>query len=143
MSLSLESVITWKFPVTAVHYMMRPQMLTQTRGWYNYWQMFQHQLIQDQICLTMDLIKVWPWFLPLSKHFTCIHDCFRLKLWEKIVWGMQHWTVFINKIRMLQQTQGNTIGRRSMRVRMNVSGLPALIRAPVIIFIVCKGQLSV
>jgi len=40
----------------------------------------------------------------------------------EVQWGMLHRTVFINKIRMLQQTQmlqrtrRNTISRRSMRV---------------------------
>jgi hypothetical protein len=55
---------------------------------------------------------------------------------------MLQWTIFIKKIRMLQQTQCNTIGWCSMHVRM--MGLPALIRASVIIFVtVCKVQLPV
>jgi len=37
-------------------------------------------------------------------------------------------TVLVNKIRMLQRTRRNTIGRRSTRVRMTCRGLPALIR---------------
>jgi len=33
-------------------------------------------------------------------------------------------TVLINKIRMLQQTQRNTIGRRGIRVRMTYRAFP-------------------
>jgi hypothetical protein len=59
-------------------------------------------------------------------------------------------TVFINIISILQRTQmiqlteRNTIGRRITRARAHdVSGLPALIRVSVIIFvIVCKVQFS-
>jgi len=36
----------------------------------------------------------------------------------ELQWGMVQRTVFINKIRMLQRTRRNTIGRRSTRVRM-------------------------
>jgi hypothetical protein len=44
-------------------------------------------------------------------------------------------TDFINKIRKLQRTQRNTIGRRSTQVRMTCRGLTASISASVIIFI--------
>jgi hypothetical protein len=37
---------------------------------------------------------------------------------------MLQWTVFINKIRMLQRKRRNTIGRRSMRVRMTCRAFP-------------------
>jgi len=49
-------------------------------------------------------------------------------------------TVFINKIRIIQRTRKNTIGRRSTR---DVSSLPALIRVSFILFVIdCKVQLS-
>jgi len=43
-------------------------------------------------------------------------------------------TIFVNKIRMLQRTRRNTIGRRSTHVH-DVLGLPSLIRVSVIIFV--------
>jgi len=55
--------------------------------------------------------------------------------------GMLQRTVFIDKIRMLQRTQ---MLQRLRRNTIGLSGLPALIRASVFIFvIVCKFQLSV
>jgi hypothetical protein len=41
-----------------------------------------------------------------------------------VQWGMLQRTVFINKIRMLQWKQRNTIGRRSTRVRMTCRAFP-------------------
>ena len=41
--------------------------------------------------------------------------------WSQLQWGMLQRTVFINKIRMLQRTRSNTIGRRNTRVRMTCS----------------------
>jgi len=41
-----------------------------------------------------------------------------------VQWGMLQRTVFINKIRMLQRTHWNTIGRRSTRVRMTCRAFP-------------------
>ena len=61
----------------------------------------------------------------------------------KIQWGTLQRKIFIDKIWMLQRTRRNTVGRRSARAR-DVSGIPALIRAPVVIFVnVYKVQLSV
>ena len=63
---------------------------------------------------------------------------------SRVQWGMLQRTVFVNKIRMLQRTLRNSIGRRSTRVRMTFRAFP-LIRALVIIIvvIVCKVQVSV
>jgi len=42
----------------------------------------------------------------------------------KVEWGVLQRTVFINKIRTLQRTRRNTIGRSSTRVRMTCRAFP-------------------
>jgi len=44
--------------------------------------------------------------------------------WRVLQRTMLQRTVFINKIRMLQRTRRNTIGRRSTRVRMTCRSFP-------------------
>jgi len=45
-------------------------------------------------------------------------------------------TVFINKIRMLQRTRGNTIGRRSTRMRMTCQAFPLWLERQLLYWII-------
>jgi hypothetical protein len=61
------------------------------------------------------------WDLTSAVPFICSVMCYNERCNKE---RMLQRTVFINKIRMLQRTRNNTIGRRSTRVRMTCRAFP-------------------
>jgi hypothetical protein len=84
-------------------------------SWGEFEQMYKYKIGREW---TGPPLKYWSWNTQYSMCLFAYVKPNSVNCTLEIQWGMLQWTVFINKIRMLQQTQRNTIVQHSTHVRM-------------------------